>query len=218
MSSPAATGGRDRSPSGHGVLASAVPTAPPAAVGEASPAGSGRPPSLPPPTPDSSVYGSHTRICAAPECNRILGSAFHDLHNVCITCRHDICSVDARCTECLPWPPDLVAWARKHQLYLQRRCAARSRRRDHGPPPVILSPVEPPDSALVGAEAAESLSGSLDPHDSISQAPESSHGYGPSLSSFLESFSAFFGFDSDPPCKSFQDMVSKLVAEQCRSS
>ena len=79
---------------------------------------------------------------------------------------------------------------------------------------MILSPVEPPDSALVGAEAAESLSGSLDPHDSISQAPESSHGYGPSLSSFLESFSAFFGFGSGPPCTSFKDMVSKLVAEQ----
>ena len=120
MSSPAATGGRDRSPSGHGVLASAVPTAPPAAVGEASPAGSGRPPSLPPPTPDSSVYGSHTRICAAPECNRILGSAFHDPHNVCITCRHDICYVDAQCPECLQWLPDLVAWASKHQLYMLR--------------------------------------------------------------------------------------------------
>ena len=74
--------------------------------------------------------------------------------------------------------------------------------------------MEPFASAHVSAEMVDFLIGSLTPDNSIYQVPESSHGSVPSVSAFLEGFSAFFGFGSNPSCIPFTDKVSDLIARQ----
>ena len=212
MASPSVPNeGRGSSPSGE-LVEFDITEAPRAAASvvdshqTASPASS---PDLP------AVCDAPRRSCTVPGCRRIIGSAAHDPHNVCISCRHGICSVDSRCAECVGWSSEVVESASRHQSRLQRKRESCSRKRGRSTPSVTHTTTEASqESVLCVDEMGESLCGSVNPHDSISQAAGSAHGPSPPFSAFLEQFSTFFGFDSGPPRTSFKDMVSELVTEQ----
>ena len=143
----------------------------------------GSPASLPPPR-------TSKRMCAVSKCNRVLPSASHDPHNVCIVCR-GFCSDADRCEECAGWEVSVVESARAYQCKLRRRRSRYAQRHDGssgGSGQVNTGDTAP---ASEGGESSSSVT-SVTPHDSASQA--GAPRLEGQLTSLLASNSAFQSF------------------------
>ena len=138
------------------------------------------------------------RMCALSKCSRVLPSASHDPHNVCIACR-GFCSDTDRCEECADWEVSVVESARAYQCKLRRR-RSRYAQRHHGSSggsgQVNLGDSAP---ASEGGDSFSSIA-SVTPHDSASQAGA------PPLAGQLTSLLA--------PGSAFQSLLSDMISSQ----
>ena len=134
------------------------------------------------------------RTCALPTCSRVLPSASHDPHTVCIACR-GFCADADRCEECAGWEVSVVESARSYQSKL-RRHRSRHDGFSGGSGQVPTGDAAP---ASEGADSRSSVS-SVSPHDSASQAGASP------LAGLQTSLLA--------PGSAFQSLLSDMISSQ----